>query len=216
MYDLDGTLVNTVEEIAYAVNMTLSQHNHEQVTIDQVEVLIGKGTGWLMWQVWPDETILKTSKAWDVIMQEFTYHYSEVVGTKSELYPHVLDTLNVIKRLGIKQAVVTNKEQPFTDQVLERTGIKSFFDLVISGNSLPVKKPDPAVIHHCLDVLKEHADTSLFVGDSSVDITVAKNAKITCWAVPYGYNNGKDIRLSEPDKLIENLSTVPSFFKGIS
>lgn len=213
MYDLDGTLVETAEELAYAVNMTLNQHNHQKVAVSQVKAWIGHGTEWLMKQAWPDKTVTATPWVWNVIMEEFNYHYSEVVGTKSKLYPHVLETLIAIKKLGIKQAVITNKEQPFANRVLEGSGIETFFDLVISGNTLSVKKPNAEVIHHCLETLSEKANSSLFVGDSAIDITTAKNAKITCWAVPYGYNSGKDIRLSNPDKLIENLSSVPGFFK---
>lgn len=212
MYDLDGTLVETVEEIACAVNMTLSQHEHNEVSVSQIKVLIGNGTEWLMKQVWPDQSVIETPWVWNVIMEEFTYHYKEVVGTSSKPYPHVLETLKAVKKLGIKQAVITNKEQQFVKRVLEKNGIESFFDLVVSGNTLAVKKPDPAVIHYCLDALSEGAETSLFVGDSAIDIATARNAKITCWAVPYGYNGGKDIRLSNPDRLIQDLSVVPQFF----
>ena len=212
MYDLDGTLVDTVDELAFAVNMTLNQHNHHEVEVTQVKAWIGHGTEWLMKQAWPDRAVVGTPWVWSVIMEEFTHHYSEIVGVRSRLYPHVLETLDAIKKLGIKQAVITNKEQPFTSCVLEGNGIQSFFDLVVSGNTLSVKKPDAEVIHHCLGILSEKAETSLFVGDSAIDIATAKNAKITCWAVPYGYNGVKDIRLSNPDKLIDNLSLVPSFF----
>lgn len=212
MYDLDGTLVETVEEIACAVNVTLSQHHHNEIPVSQIKDWIGNGTEWLMKQAWPDKDVIKEPWVWNVIMEEFTYHYNEAVGTKSKPYPHVVDTLNTIKKLGVKQAVITNKEQPFANRVLEENGIKSFFDLVISGNTLPVKKPNAGVIHYCLETLLEDAETSLFVGDSAIDIATAKNAKITCWAVPYGYNGGKDIRLSNPDRLIKDLSLVPSFF----
>lgn len=214
MYDLDGTLVNTVAEIAYAANCTLAQFNHVQVSISQIEKLIGKGTEWLMAELWPDKTLVADATTWRFVMQTFTNHYSDVVGSKSELYPRVLETLATVKALGIKQAVVTNKEQPFTDLVLEKNGIKSYFDCVIGGNTLTVRKPDSAVIHHCLNSLNENKASSLFVGDSSVDIAVAKNANITCWVVPYGYNAGKDIRLSNPDKVINDISAVLSYFNS--
>jgi phosphoglycolate phosphatase len=216
MYDLDGTLIETAEEITCAVNMTLSQHNHEAVTIQQVEVWIGHGTNALMKRAWPDKAAIETPWIWNVIMEEFNYHYNEVAGTKSKPYPQVIETLHAMKELGIKQAVITNKEQPFVSRILEKNGIESFFDLVIGGNTLPVKKPDAKVIFHCLDTLSEDAETSLFVGDSATDIMTAKNAKINCWVVPYGYNGKEDIRLSNPDKLIQDLSIVPSFFHALN
>lgn len=212
MYDLDGTLVDTVEEIADAANMTLRQYQHSVVPMVQIQNLIGLGTGWLMKQVWPEKKDTESPEVWEEIMASFTIHYSAVVGSKSKPFPQVIETLKAVKALGIKQAVITNKEQPFTDRVLEKSGLNDIFDLVISGNTLSVKKPDAAVIHYCLDRLSERAETSLFVGDSAIDVKTAKNAKVTCWAVPYGYNGGKNILLSNPDRMIKNIGTVPEYF----
>lgn len=212
MYDLDGTLVDTVEEISIAVNTTLSQHGHPPITLSKIKLLIGHGTGWLMKQAWPDTFESDADEVWAMIMQDFMRNYSRVVGSKSKLYPQVLETLNALKERGVKQAVITNKEEPFTSYVLAQNGIKPFFDMVISGNTFSVKKPDAMMINHCIHKLGEHLTDCLFIGDSAIDIETARNAKVTCWAVPYGYNRGKDIRLSNPDKLIDNISAALDFF----
>lgn len=212
MYDLDGTLLDTAEEIYFAVNSTLSQYGHQTVTLPQIKVLIGYGTEWLMKQAWPNKSELDLQHVWEKVMSDFVRHYAVVAGTKSQLYPKVLETLEGMKQLSIRQAVVTNKEQPFTNCILEKNGIIDFFDLIVAGNTLPVKKPDAAVVQHCLNTLGIDAKDSLFVGDSAIDIATARNANVTCWVVPYGYNGGKDIRLSNPDKLIQDLSAVSQFF----
>lgn len=212
MYDLDGTLLDTAEEIYFAVNNTLIQHGHQTVTLSQVKSWIGCGTEFLMKKAWQNKSVLDFQHDWKEVMQDFTRHYEAIVGTKSQIYPQVRETLEIIKQLGIKQAVVTNKEQPFTNHILEKNGIRDFFDLVISGNTLSVKKPDAAVVKHCVNILGENIHDCLFVGDSDIDIATAKNAKVTCWVVPYGYNGGRDIYLSNPDKLIQDLSVVPQFF----
>ena len=121
----------------------------------------------------------------------------------------------LLKKQGVKQAVVTNKEEPYTSRILAQHNMQNFFDLVISGNSLPFKKPNAQVIEHCLKVLGEVKETSLFVGDSAIDIATAKNANVTCWVVPYGYNAGRDIREENPDKLIGNLGEAAHFFKNL-
>jgi phosphoglycolate phosphatase len=212
MYDLDGTLIDTASEIALAVNATLSQYKFKTVTEDQVKAWIGHGTVWLMQQAWPDKRDVDAQDTWKKVMENFMQHYKHVVGTASKPYSAVLETLTKLKEQGIKQAIVTNKEEPYTSKILAQHNMEDLFDLLISGNSLPYKKPDAAVIKYCLEALGETKENSLFVGDSEIDIKTAKNAGVTCWVVPYGYNAGRDIAEANPDKLIDNISKVPDFF----
>ncbi|MEN9772693.1 MAG: hypothetical protein RJA58_1336, partial [Pseudomonadota bacterium] len=121
-----------------------------------------------------------------------------------------------LKELGVLRAVVTNKETRFTDRILERHQLSGQFDMVICGDTLPVKKPNPAVIHHCLEQLGQTAGESLFIGDSSIDIATAKAAGVICWAVPYGYNMGESIETSAPDALVANIYPAVQFFRGLA
>ena len=212
MYDLDGTLIDTAGEIAMAVNTTLNQYGYETVSEKQVTLWIGHGTAWLMQQAWPDKSDIEVARTWKVVMESFMQHYNSVVGSESKPFPYAIQTLTSLKQQGIKQAVVTNKEQPYTSKILAQHNMESFFDMVVAGNTLPYKKPNAAVIKHCLQSLDEHKETSLFVGDSEIDVTTAKNAGVTCWVVPYGYNAGRDIRSANPDRLINCLDEVPQFF----
>ena len=213
MYDLDGTLIDTAGEIALAVNATLKQYNFNEVSETQVEAWIGHGTAWLMQQAWPDKRDVEATDTWNNVMESFMRHYNRAVGTKSVPYPTVIETLTQLKKQGVKQAIVTNKEQPYTSRVLKQHAIHDFFDLVISGNSLPFKKPSAQVVEYCLDALGETKQNSLFVGDSATDIATAKNAGVICWVVPYGYNAGRDIAKDNPDKVINHISEVVNFFK---
>ena len=212
MYDLDGTLIDTASEIATAVNATLTQYGHDAVSEIQVKNWIGHGTQWLMQQAWPNKCDIETNDTWVAVMEHFMRHYQLVVGTISKPYPEVVETLISLKKQGIKQAVVTNKEEPYTSKILAQHKMKGFFNLVISGNSLAFKKPNAAVIGHCLQVMNESKKNCLFVGDSEIDISTAKNAGITCWVVPYGYNAGRDITEANPDKVINSISQVAGFF----
>jgi len=215
MYDLDGTLLDTAGEITDAVNRTLALYGQPAVDEAQVRTWIGHGTAWLMKQAWLTTEHIP-ELAWDEVMNCFIQHYIDSVGTTSQLYPFVRETLLKMKEKGIKQAVITNKEQQFTDRLLKKHDLADVFDLVISGDTLAVRKPNPEVIHYCLNTLLETADNSLFVGDSAIDIATAKSAGVLCWAVPYGYNAGNDIRLANPDRLIDDIRTVPDFFTEIT
>ena len=212
MYDLDGTLIDTASEITLAVNATLTQYGFNIVTDNQVKAWIGHGTAWLMQQAWPDKRDISVQDTWNTVMESFMQHYKNVVGTISRPYPTAIETLIQLKKQGIKQAVVTNKEEPYTSKILVQHNMQGFFDLVISGNSLPYKKPNAAVVEYCLQALAETKKSSLFVGDSEIDIATAKNAGITCWVVPYGYNAGRDITQANPDKVIDSISQVAGFF----
>lgn len=210
MYDLDGTLLDTASEIAAAVNLTLSEFGAEAVDEWRVRAWIGHGAAKLIEEAW---RTMEPGTKLDAVMATFTRHYRDTVGKSSRPYPYVMETLRKVKALGIKQAVITNKESSFTQSVLERHGMLDLFDLVISGDTLPVKKPDPAVIQHCLHTLHEAAKNSIFVGDSDIDVATARAAGVVCWAVPYGYNAGRDIKQAGADRLIADVRAVTDFLQ---
>lgn len=212
MYDLDGTLLDTAAEIAQAVNLTLAEFGHDSVEESQVRDWIGHGTGWLMKTAWQN-TPGPMDAPWDKVMERFIYHYEATAGTRSTAFPYVLETLQRTRDYGVKQALVTNKERRFTERVLERHGLSDAFDMVICGDSLSVKKPDPAVIDHCLLTLGATRGEALFIGDSEIDISTARAAGVVCWAVPYGYNLGKPIADAMPDRIVPDIRDVPNFFR---
>ncbi len=214
MYDLDGTLLDTASEIAQAVNLTLREFGRDPVTEDDVRNWIGHGTGWLMKRAW-EQGGTSDEVSWESVMERFIYHYEATAGTTSKPFPYVLDTLKKARDYGVKQAVVTNKESRFTQRVLERHGLKDSFDLVICGDSLSVKKPDPGVIDHCLHTLGATRGEALFIGDSEIDVSTARAAGVVCWAVPYGYNLGRPIEDAMPDRIVQDIREVPNFFRHL-
>ena len=218
MYDLDGTLLDTADEIAQAVNLTLNEFGLKSVSVDQVRNWIGHGTGWLMKRAWEEQqgsADAVNDADWDKVMQRFVHYYESTAGTTSTPFPFVLETLRKARDYGVKQAVVTNKERRFADRILEKHGLTDQFDMVICGDSLSVKKPNPAVITHCLNTLGATQGESLFIGDSEIDISTAKAAGVLCWAVPYGYNLGRPIADAMPDRIVPDIREVPNFFRHL-
>jgi phosphoglycolate phosphatase len=212
MYDLDGTLLDTAGEIAHAVNLTLKDFGRAPVSEDDVRRWIGHGTGWLMQTAWK-AAAGKADASWDDVMARFHHHYDQTAGTTSTAFPYVLETLQKARDYGVRQAIVTNKERRFTERVLQKHGLQDAFDMVICGDSLSVKKPDPGVIEHCLATLGATAGEALFIGDSDIDVSTARAAGVTCWAVPYGYNKGRPIEESNPDRIVPDIRDVPGYFR---
>ncbi len=213
LFDLDGTLIETAPEIADAVNDTLRQFDLAPVSQQQVNDWIGHGTRELLIQALafvggvPAETV-RRSDSFRLIEHEFGKHYQARCGTRSHLYPQVRETLQALRAAGVKLAVVTNKERRYTHVVLDAHQLTPLFDRVISGDTLPVKKPDPAGIVECLKQFGVSSDRALFVGDSSIDVATARNADIAVWALPYGYNMGQPIEGCHPDRVIADFSAL--------
>jgi phosphoglycolate phosphatase len=212
-FDLDGTLVHTSPEIADAVNDTLRHFGWPEVSQTQVDNWIGQGTRELLIlalaQV-TQQSVEQVRKGADLqqALPIFDRQYQARCGTRSILYPHVLDTLQHLRELGCRLAVVTNKEGRYTDTVLRVHGLTSRFDLVVSGDTYTRKKPDPIAVNEALARWRIRASDALFVGDSSIDAATARNAGIAVWLLPYGYNMGQALEACAPDRVIENFSEL--------
>ena len=213
MFDLDGTLIATAPEICDAVNDTLRQFDLQEVSQAQVDAWIGHGTRELLLQavsLRQQTTLqeLRQSRHFAEMNAAFDRHYLSRCGTRSELYPKVRETLATLRQRGVKIAVVTNKEYRYTQTVLDAHQITTMVDLVVSGDTLPTKKPDPAGVTHCLQKFKVAANRALFVGDSSIDVATARNAGVRVWALPYGYNMGEPIHACQPDRVIADCAAL--------
>ena len=213
LFDLDGTLIETAPEIADAVNDTLRHFNLPEVAQQQVNDWIGHGTRELLIQALAqsgktDAAAVRASDHLAQIAADFDQRYEARCGTRSQLYPQVRETLLALRERGVKLAVVTNKEGRYTSAVLTAHQLAPLFDRVVSGDTLPSKKPDPAGIESCLTQFGVARQRALFVGDSSIDVATARNAGVTVWALPYGYNMGQPIEASAPDRLIADCSAL--------
>ncbi len=214
-FDLDGTLVETAPEIADAVNDTLRYFDWPIVKQQQVNDWIGHGTKELLIMALASVTqssveAVRVSDDLKQALPIFDRYYQERCGTRSHLYPHVKEVLTRLRQQGSKLAVVTNKEGRYTDIVLRVHGLTDLFDIVISGDSFPVKKPNPTSVQNCLARWNVLPQQALFVGDSSIDAQTARNANVPVWLLPYGYNMGQTVQSCQPDRVIANFSELLS------
>ena len=212
-FDLDGTLVETAPEIADAVNDTLRYFDWPEVSQQQVNDWIGHGTKELLIQALASVTrtpvaSVRTGPDLKEALPIFDRHYQARCGTRSHLYPKVREVLSALRARGCKLAVVTNKEGRYTDTVLKVHGLQAAFDVVVSGDSFPVKKPNPHSVVDCLTRWGLKASQALFVGDSSIDAATARNAGVPVWLLPYGYNMGESVYSCAPDRVIDDFSAL--------
>lgn len=220
MFDLDGTLVDTAPEIADAANDVLRDLALPPATDSQIRGWIGDGARELMVRAIVDATgenamaLRENRPRMDTVMHAFASAYAVRCGERSQLYPKVRETLDRLRRQGVKLALVTNKEGRLTQRVLDVHGLRPYFNPVMAGDSLPRSKPDPMQLLHCLEVHQVRPANALLIGDSRVDVAAARAAGVPVWAVPYGYNRGQPISEAQPDRLIPDISPVLDAVSG--
>jgi len=205
MIDLDGTLIHTAPEIARAANQMLVALNRQPLATQQIQGYIGEGaitlikrclTGQLA--VEPDADLLAKAQAL------FFDAYSQIV-TESQPYHGVVEALQAIKRVGMALACITNKPAAFTAPLLEKSGLMPYFDLVVSGDTLKKKKPEPDQIFYICEKFAIPVNESLLIGDSKTDVEAARNAGCYVFTVPYGYNQGYSMEINAVDAVINHL-----------
>lgn len=209
LFDLDGTLIDTAPEIADAVNSALQRHGLPQVGLEQVREWIGHGARNLVDSAVAHHTGAEPDDAQaDAVWKDFELDYLEACGTSSRPYPGVREALDRLHDQGRLLAVLTNKEAAFTHKLLVRHELSPYFDLIVAGDTLPVRKPDPQVVLHVLHTMDAEQEDALLVGDSAVDVQLARNAGVAVWCVDYGYHHGELQGEHAPDRLIESIEEV--------
>lgn len=212
LFDLDGTLVDTAPEIADSVNDVLRENRLATLDDARIRDWIGHGARELMRQAYAEATGVAvdavTDDALRELMRDFAYAHEARCGTRSRAYPGTAATLAALQRRGVRMAVITNKEGRFAEAVLQAHGLRAFFDPVVAGDTLDVRKPDPQVVRHCLTVHGVTAERTLLVGDSAIDVATGRAAGVACWVVPHGYNGGQPIENAVPERVLPHLGAL--------
>ena len=213
MFDLDGTLVETAGEIHEALNRTLAAMGLGPAPLAQVEAWIGHGVDALLLQALaqstatPADAVADSARFADARVA-FRKHYAGCCGTLARPYPGAVEALETLRRAGTRTAVVTNKERALTLRVLDGQGLTPLLDRIVTPELAGAAKPDPAGLLDCLRTFGVPPARALFVGDSAIDVAAARSAGVPVWAVPYGYNGGRPVADSAPDRVISNLQTL--------
>ena len=208
MIDLDGTLMHTAPEIARAVNRMLSALAKPVIDEKQIEAYIGEGAQVLIkrcltGQFDGEPALVEFAKA-----EQLFFEYYAQIATESKPYPQVLESLQALKNAGYRLACVTNKPSRFTVPLLEASDLLQYFALVVCGDTLSKKKPEPDQIFYICEKLAVLIDEVVLIGDSKTDISAARNAGCYIFTVPYGYNQGHEIAANSVDAKINNMTEI--------
>ncbi|MFI9655360.1 Phosphoglycolate phosphatase [Pseudomonas aeruginosa] len=206
MFDLDGTLVDSVPDLTAAVDSMLASFGRPPAGIEKVRQWIGNGARVLV------RRALAGSIEHDGIGEEeteaalalFMEAYADSHAL-TEVYPGVVDTLKWLKRNGVEMALITNKPERFVAPLLDEMKLGRYFRWIIGGDTLPQQKPDPAALLFVMKMAGIEPEDALFVGDSRNDVLAAKAAGVRCAALTYGYNHGRPIAEEAPTLVIDNL-----------
>jgi phosphoglycolate phosphatase len=204
--DVDGTLVDSVPDLAYCVDEMMSQLGLPRRGEERVRLWVGNGTERLIKRALtnrmdgePEQTLF------DRALRLFLAQYAQNISTRSCLYEGVEQGLSYLKARGFRLGAVTNKPARFTLPLLEQMRLRDYFEIVMSGDSLPRKKPDPLPLLHAAASLGVSPAQAMMLGDSKSDVLAARAAGFQIVCVNYGYNHGEDIRDSKPDAVIGSM-----------
>jgi phosphoglycolate phosphatase len=204
--DLDGTLLDTAPDLADAAMAMAEDLGLPPITLDEVKTYIGNGVSRLVKRVMTrDMHADPAPEAFAKALPIYEKHYANWVSRKSRPFPGVVDGLQALKGMGLHVACITNKAERFTHPLLKDTGLFQFFELILSGDSLPEKKPSPLPLLHACQVFGVEPNELLLIGDSLNDTQAARAAGCPVFCVPYGYNRGRPVSELDLDAVVPSL-----------
>ena len=206
MFDLDGTLLDSVPDLAVAVDRMLATLGREPAGIEQVRLWVGNGARVLVRRALAGD--LRHDGVDEALAEEALALFMEAYADNHQLtrvYPGVIETLDWLRQQDVALALITNKPARFLPELLADKGLAGYFQWLVGGDTLPQQKPDPAALFWVMDKAGVSAAEALFVGDSRNDVRAAKAAGVTCVALSYGYNHGEPIADEQPALVLDDL-----------
>ena len=215
IFDFDGTLIDSVPDLADATNAMLTTLGKAPYPLDTIRNWVGNGSKMLVERALVGKIeVLEgelTEETVDHAEQVFFDAYKNLSGSKTVAYPDVDSGLKKLRAAGFKLALVTNKPIRFVPKILQSFGWQDLFSEVLGGDSLSVKKPDPAPLLHVCEALDVTPAQAIMIGDSRNDILAGQNANMDTLGLSYGYNYGQDIRELNPTEAFDNFASLVAY-----
>lgn len=206
IFDLDGTLADTLFDLADATNYGLAQLGYPVHPYESYKMFVGNGVQKLCFRALPEDKKEETDK----LLAIFTEYYNEHFLDKTDLYPGIKDTLRVLSDSGVTLAVATNKPQDFARKIVAALLPEVTFTSVLGGCAERPKKPDKAIISEILSELPEQ-DKVFMIGDSNVDIQTAKNSGLISIGCVWGFRSRKELEAGGADFIAETPGDIARF-----
>ncbi|HYR05563.1 MAG TPA: phosphoglycolate phosphatase [Gallionella sp.] len=213
--DLDGTMLDSAPQLAEAANRMLREMDYPPVSQKVLASYIGNGISWLVKRALTGEMYATPDAAlFEHAMPIFERHYAQLLlGSKP--YGGVIEGLEAMRAAGFPMGCITNKAARFTGPLLEGGGLAKYFGIVVSGDTLPEKKPHPLPLLHVAEFFGVPVEQLLMIGDSLNDTLAARAAGCPVFCVPYGYNHGEPAETLDTDAVIADLPAALPLIKRI-
>lgn len=215
LFDLDGTLVDSAPDLASAINRMLKALSLDTFDEEVIRGWVGNGAQVLVHRALSGSAELDNSiesERLNNALEIFLHEYESQLCVDSCLYSNVKETLIELKQRGYQLSIVTNKPERFVAPILSALGIDTLFDVIIGGDTLEKRKPDPLPLFHACQQLSIEVDQAVMIGDSKNDILAAKAANMPSIGLTYGYNYGEPIDQYEPEFVFEDFGLLLTIF----
>lgn len=215
LFDLDGTLLDTVPDLHAAVCAMLADLGRPALPEEAVRSYVGRGIANLVKRALAGslDVAEDDAPAPPDALASFRRHYARENGRRTQFFPGVCEGLEAIRAAGLPMAVITNKAEAFTRPLLEMTRLAEFFSVVVSGDNLPRHKPDPMSLVWACGRLGVSPADALFIGDSVNDFLAARAACCRVFLLPYGYNEGRDVRELDCDAIVPTIVSAAGLIR---
>lgn len=204
IFDLDGTLVDSLEDLTQSVNIVLKSEGYPLRTTEEVKRFIGDGYRLLMKRSLPLESEDKVIDRCTSLFEE--YYFKDIIGN-TKPYEGIIDILKELNKRAIKIGVVSNKKDDATKEIC-RFFFTPYIDIAVGDNPKRKKKPAPDNVYEVMSKLKSSRDKTIYIGDSDVDVKTAKNAGLYCIAVTWGYRPKEILEKEKADLIIDKPSEI--------
>lgn len=210
VFDLDGTLIDSVPDITVAIDKMLVARGYQPAGEGNVRNWVGNGAKTLVKRALSFAGVQSDpgQPAFEAAFNDYQNFYKEKYCERSTIYEGVKEALDAFKALQIPMAVATNKGKHLAEPILEAIGLASYFEAIIGGDCLPRRKPHPDALLHIAETLGIAPEQSLMVGDSKNDVGAARAARYKVVCYKHGYNYGEDVALVAPDMLFDRMDEI--------
>lgn len=207
--DLDGTLLDTIGDLTVAANAMLNDFGRPGISEETVAGYVGRGIQRLVERCFDDAAPADA-------LEVFRSHYALSNGTAARVYPGVIEGLQAMRAKGLRLACITNKAAAFTLPLLAARNLAAYFEIVVSGDSLPRAKPDPLPLLHVCQHFGIAPSAALMLGDSLNDVLAARAAGCPVVCVPYGYHGGQPVKAADCDAIVPSLAAAAQLIASLS
>ena len=213
-FDLDGTILNSADDLIFSLNVLLSELGKKNVSTNQVNMLVGNGALAMIKKAFEINNVKSNDNDYEKLKQKFLDIYKTCYVKKSKLYPFTYEILELLKEKKINVLLVSNKPEYFVKKILDHFNISKYFASISGGDTFSFRKPNAKHLTETIANAGIDKYNCIFIGDSIADAECAKNSKSQLILLEHGYSK-ENIKLMGADYIFKDLKQLYSYFKKI-